>query len=476
MRHLSWIPLLRWIVLLPSYSIALCVRLAKWLIAPAAVPLQLAIGVPLALLRVKLPLKPRFSPVAEQDLPDAAWIALSDATESLAPEGFMARGDFRCDDLLRGGVIWLRLLERRESPIQALAGQITFKGGARPFTRFVEFSTEFRDGRILLTTNRALPYSLPPPTYLARVQLKDVWEPRALYGLHRDLVASLGEPGEAPPDGSAAHGPAALLADRHARQIQALIGQGWLRCDAGSDSVRLRPQAALVSVWRQAWPLRGAYLRAADARSRRLLDRHGLQVKRFTGSATTVTIHREALPTPVPIDGVRAGYEHIQRLARQTDPRAVLENVVVELGNEGPESAVLLKEFRYSFRSHQDQSQRRIRRFCSFDILLDPAAGKLSVTAAEREFDRALDGGEWKALSERAPFERLAFDPEMRDLDNVLPAAQAAFRATTKKLRLDSASLYLEDRKPCWQVVAWTDDDTPLFVVLDARSGAVLER
>lgn len=94
MRRFSWIPALRWIVLLPSYSVVLLVRLLKWLVAPAALLLQLAIGVPLGLLRVRLPLRPRFTPVAEQDLPDAAWIALSEATDSLAPEGFTPRGIF----------------------------------------------------------------------------------------------------------------------------------------------------------------------------------------------------------------------------------------------------------------------------------------------------------------------------------------------------------------------------------------------
>ncbi|HRE53310.1 MAG TPA: hypothetical protein PLP22_00805 [Candidatus Competibacter sp.] len=475
MRRFSWIPALRWIVLLPSYSVVLLVRLLKWLVAPAALLLQLAIGVPLGLLRVRLPLRPRFTPVAEQDLPDAAWIALSEATDSLAPEGFTPRGDFRCDELLRGGVIWLRYLEHPSSGVQALAAQLTLKIKVRPLRRFVEFTTEFGDSRTLVTTNRDLPYSLPPPAYLARIELKDVWEPRALYGLHRDLVASLGQSRDAPPFETAGRDPAAVLADRHARQVRLLVERGWLRWDSEPHSVRLRPLAALASVWRQAWPLRGVYLRAAGQRSRRLLLQHGLEVKALTGSASTITVCRQPLPNPAALDGVRASYEHVQRLARQTDPGAILETVTVALKDNGPDNAILFKEFRYSFRSHEDCAERQIRRLCSFDIVLDPAAESLSVTAAEREFDQAANADEWTTLAARAPLEPLAFDPWMRDLDTVLPAARATFaRAASNQATLDSASLYLENRRLCWQVVAWTDDDQPLFVVLDARSGAVL--
>ena len=45
----QWLSLLRVIVLLPSYTLVLLIRLIKWLIAPPILLLQMLIGVPLAL-------------------------------------------------------------------------------------------------------------------------------------------------------------------------------------------------------------------------------------------------------------------------------------------------------------------------------------------------------------------------------------------------------------------------------------------
>lgn len=476
MRHSFLLPLLHKIVLLPSYLLVLLIRAIKWLIAPPALLLQLLIGVPLTLLRIRQPLRPRFVPLQEADLPDAAWVFLTDASETLAAEGFVAYGDFRCDELIQGSVLWLRFLGQPELGIGALAAHVEIKAGARPIRQYIELSTEFRDGRVLDTNNLGLPYSLPTPSYLARVQLKDVWDPRALYALHSGLVASLPWEVSLAKVERAAGDPAGLLADSYAREIQGLVEQGWLRLDADKREVRLRPWAALVGVWRQAWPLASLYLRAADRRSRRLLTEHGLDVEEYAGGAMTIQVARHPLGSPAVIDGVLAGYEHVRHLARQTDPRAALEAVVVELDRDATNTPIP-REFRYSFRGYDDQPSRRIRRSRSFDILLDPVAGTLAVTAMEREFERTPDEAEWEDLAATAPFALLRLDPWLRDLDSVLPVAQAelAARAGAKEAVLDSASLYLDGGRPCWQLVAWTSDDAPLHVALDARSGAILK-
>ena len=475
MRHSFFFSLLRKIVLLPSYLLVLLIRLIKWLVAPLALLSQLLIGVPLTLLRIRQPLRPRFVPLREADLPDAAWVALTDASETLAAEGFVVYGDFRCDELIQGAVLWLRFLGQPELGIGALAAQVEIKTSARPVRQFIEFSTEFHDGRVLDTNNLDLPYSLPAPAYLARVQLKDIWDPRALYALHRGLVASLPWRVSLDKVERAARDPAGLLADSYTREIQALVAQGWLRLDTDERGVRLRPWAALVGVWRQAWPLGSLYLRAADRRSRRLLAEHGLDAGEFAGGAMTIQVSRQPIETSTTINTVLAGYGHAQPLARQTDSHAVLEAVVVELDRDATKTSIP-REFRYSFRGYDDQPSRRIRRFRSFDILLDPVAGTLAVTAMEREFERATDDAEWAELIATPPCAPLRLDPWLRDLDSVLPVAQTvlAARAVAKEAMLDSASLYLEGDRPCWQLVAWTDDDTPLHVVLDARSGAVL--
>ncbi len=109
MHHLL-LSLLRTVVLLPSYTLVLLVRLIKWLIAPPTLLLQLLFGTPLALWRVRQPLRPRFIPVQETELPDAAWLTLTDATASLTADGFIHCDNFRSNDLIQGAVLWLRLL------------------------------------------------------------------------------------------------------------------------------------------------------------------------------------------------------------------------------------------------------------------------------------------------------------------------------------------------------------------------------
>jgi hypothetical protein len=475
MRRLPW-SLLRALVLLPSLALVLLIRSLKWLIAPLALLLQLLLGVPLALFQVRQPLRPRFVPIDAADLPDAAWIELTDAAEALATDGFVHYGDFRCDGPIQNTVLWLRLLCQPEQGIGAIAARIEISGGARPTRDFIEFVTEFDDGRVLATNNLNLPYSLPAPDYLARLQLKDVWDPRALYVLHRDLVAALNQPISLAKVERAVRDPAGLLADSYAREIQALIAQGWLRLDAATGTARLGPWSALVGVWRQAWPLASLHLRAADRRARRLLAEHGIDAEAFVGGAPGIVVARQPLPAPVVIETACLGYEQVLPLARRTAPQAVLEAVVVELDRNG--DAVLILEFRYSFRGCAEQNQRRIRRLHGFDIVLDPEAGELAVTAMEREFEQAGDAAEWAELTAHSPLVPLALDPWLRDLDRVLPVALAALdaQAGTGRATLDSASLHgNEDGVPYWQVVAWNgEDDPPLHVRVDARSGAIL--
>ncbi|MFZ1643507.1 MAG: hypothetical protein WAV07_19170, partial [Candidatus Contendobacter sp.] len=257
--------LLRTFVLLPSLVLVLLIRLLKWLVAPPALLLQLLLGVPLVLLRIRQPLRPRFVLIQEPDLPDAAWIKLTDAAEALAADGFVHYGDFRCDNLIQNAVLWLRLLGQPEQGIGAIAAYIEIIGGAhRPPHDFVEFATEFRDGRVLATNNLDMPYSLSPPDYLARLQLKDVWDPRALHVLHHNLVTALNQPVSLAKVEQATLDPTGLLTDSYAREIQALIARGWLRPDATAGTARLGLWGALTGVWRQAWPLASLHLRAAD--------------------------------------------------------------------------------------------------------------------------------------------------------------------------------------------------------------------
>ena len=469
--------LLRTLVLLPSLTLVALIRLLQGLAAPLALLLQVLIGVPLALWRIRQPLQPRFIPIQEADLPNAAWIELTDATEALAADDFVHYGDFRCNGLIQNAVLWLRLLGQPEHGIGAIAAYVEPLGGGPPARDFIEFVTEFHDGRVLTSNNLNLPYSLPAPDYLARLQFKDVWDPRALYVLHRSLVAALNRPVSRTRVEQAAHNPAGLLADSYSREIQALIARGWLRPDPAAATARLSPWGALIGVWRQSWPLASLYLRTADRYAHRLLVEHGIDGAAFLGSAPNIIVARQPSPESGAIATVRAGYERLLPLARRTDPQAVLEAVVVELDREAA-GALLMPEFRYTFHGYADHPPRRIRRLRSFDVVLDPQTGTLAVTAMEREFEQAVDEAEWADLTASTPQVPLILGPWLCDLDQILPTALAALdaQADGSPLLLDSASLYgNEDGAPYWQVVAWNgQNDHPLQVQVDARSGGII--
>ena len=470
---------LRVIVLLPSYLLVLLIRVIKWLIAPPILVIQLLIGVPLALLRVRQPTQPHFILLTEAELPDAPWIALTDGAEALAADGFVHQGDFRCDKLIQNAVLWLRLLVQHEQGIGAIIAYVEFKIGGPPCRQFTEFSTEFDDGRVLTTNNLNLPYSLPPPSYLARIQLKDVWDSRALYVVHRELVASLPQTVNHAKLAQAAHGSASLLIDNYVREMQALIQQGWVQEMTGQGMVRARFWGAVAGIWRQAWPLASLYLRAADRHSRQLLAEHGIDTAEFTGGAISIVVDRQPMPIEADaITTVSAGHEYAQPLALRTDPGAVLESITVELDRD-TDGAVAPCEFRYSFRSCKHQPERRIRRLCSFDILLDPDTRSLAVTAMERESEQATDESEWESMLENSSLQPpLRLGPWLHDLDTIIPIALKALnaRASTHHIEADSASLHIdEDGTLRWEVVAWMEDEMPLHVIINARTGLVIE-
>lgn len=228
-----------------------------------------------------------------------------------------------------------------------------------------------------------------------------------------------------------------------------------------------------AGVWRQAWPLASLYLRAADRHARRVLASHGIDVSVFVGGTATILVDRQSLPAGTQIATIRAGYSIVRPLAQHTAPHAVLEAVVVELEG-GTDGAAQIRELRYTFRGCEDQPQRRIRRLYSFDILLDPMAGQLAVTAVDREFEQATDEAEWDELTAITPLTPLVLGSWLYDLDRALPVAQAALITRADGLSLDSASLYVDETGAMrWQVVAWDHEDQPLHVMVDARSGSI---
>ncbi|MCB1919125.1 MAG: hypothetical protein KDJ28_03980 [Candidatus Competibacteraceae bacterium] len=474
----SLLSLLRVIVLLPSYLLVLMIRLIKWLIAPPALLIQILIGVPLAL-RLRQPMRPDLVPLREADLPDAAWIALTDATDALAPDGFIRQGDFRCDKTILNAALWLRLLTQSEQGIGAMIAYVEFRKGRPPCRQFVEFSTDFDDDRMLTTNNLNLPYSLPAPAYLARLQLKDIRDPRALYVVHRQLMASLPQAVKHARLKQAAQDPASILANNYIRETQALIQQGWMQPVVGQNQVRVHFWGALAGVWRQAWPLASLYLRAADRRSRQLLAEHGIDANEFSGSAISIVVDRQPIPSEVgPVTTVGAGYSIARSLAQHTDPGAVLESVTVELDRDAAGIIVPCK-LSYSFRSILYHDARRIRRLRGFDVMLDSDAGLMTVTAMEQESEQAADESEWQSMqTDSLLHSPLRLGPWLCDLDTVMPIALETLnaRANTPFIEPDSASLYTdEDGTLCWQVVAWREDETLLHVMINARTGLIID-
>lgn len=468
--------LFRTLALLISWALALLTHLGKGLAAPPLLLAQLLINIPLTLLRVRQPLRPRLIPLMDAELPDAAWVFLTDATEALTATGFVLHGSFRCHEWIPGATLWLRLLAQHEQGIVALIAYAEFSTGQQRYQPFAEFLTEFEDGRVLNTHNRSLSNPLPTPGYLARLTLKEVWDPRALYVLHRDLVASLSQAIRPIRIEQVARDPASLLTDRYAREIETLIEEGWMRTVSGQRQARFSLRGATHSVWRQAWPLASLYQRLEDRYSHRLLAEQDIDAARFTGAAATIVVDRQ--PFPVASGStitVWTGYEKVRLLARRTDPNATLEAVMIDLDSD---SAGLVKprQFRYAFRSNDLQYERRIRRLHRFDILLDPRAAILAVTAMHRGFLKANNPTEWQSVANPPLSLPLRLGPWLFDLDAILPMAVNALRiqGDTQDIQLNSALLLNDHNSPFWRVIAQTaNDKSPVSIIINAYTGMI---
>lgn len=147
-----------------------------------------------------------------------------------------------------------------------------------------------------------------------------------------------------------------------------------------------------------------------------------------------------------PLATVSAGYESVWPVARQIDLQAILETVVIELGRD--EAGIIVpREFRYSFRGRADRLEAAHSPDpCSFDILLDPRASLLAVTAMDREFEQADDEAEWLELIAAMPAQlSVRLGPWLNDLDTVLPTALKALNADAGDNEPDSASLYIDE-------------------------------
>ncbi len=101
----------------------------------------------------------------------------------------------------------------------------------------------------------------------------------------------------------------------------------------------------------------------------------------------------------------------------------------------------------------------------------------LEVSAMDREFEQASDETEWAELIAATSMQRpLRLGPWLADLDTILPTALSALNVDAGDNDPDSASLYIdEDSNVSWQVVAWTVNDQPLQVVINARTGLIIE-
>jgi hypothetical protein len=456
--------------------LALATRLGQWLTALAILPVQLLIDVPRILWRVRQPIRPRLLTLTDDELPDAGWIALTDAAEALIPAGFVLCGTFRSQELIPDATLWIRLLAHHEQGIIAVIAYAEWIDDRRPPEFFAEFFSAFADDRMLVTHNRPWLYPTPPPGWLARIAVRAVQDPQALYVLHRDLVASLPQTLNPLRIAQSARDPARLLTDQSAREIAGLIEEGWMRMVGDGRQVRFSLRGAVACVWRQT-PLWANLQRAREERqARRLLAEHELDAGALTGPAAAIVVDRQPFHAPFGAP-MTAGaiYEKVRSLARRIDPNATLEGVLIHLDSNSLGGAAPHR-FCYTFRSSDRHYQRRIYRLRRFDILLDPAAGVLSVTAIHREALQARDQTEWQRVANPPLSPPLRLGPWLVDLDEILPIAWQTLSAQAQgqSLRLDSALLCNDPDTPCWRVTAETAaPPRALAVMINAYTGVI---
>ncbi len=141
-------------------------------------------------------------------------------------------------------------------------------------TYAIEFSTEFTDGRELITGNGTLSQWRAPTPWRTTWRFPGMADLACLYQIHQSLIGRHGPIAKRPLPQPGEH-PATFRASV-LRDLQAQVAAGYMCLDSGAQRFRYSWKGGLLGTWSQLWPMSMIRRWNAARRARTLLRGLGL--------------------------------------------------------------------------------------------------------------------------------------------------------------------------------------------------------
>ena len=192
----------------------------------------------------------RLAPIPVDRLPMQISDEFSRRTPEFAALGFEAAGAFDCGPLTNDTHSYVACFcNHATNEFANVTAMSTPIGPAS----YLEFSSQFSDGRSIETNTNAVLPLMPANPHIRIFRFESIAEPRTLLTVHRQLtekyalgLCPLGEPSGAE-------------IQRYLRTVEAfgprLVEAGHMKLDKGGDNFRLTWKGAFRMAWLRLWPV-----------------------------------------------------------------------------------------------------------------------------------------------------------------------------------------------------------------------------
>jgi hypothetical protein len=211
-------------------------------------------------------------------LPTAVAEHLDSVELSLQGVGFEPRGVFYLPQQMANTRVIGSLLVNRTTSESAAA--ITIYAGSNDrwqVMQYVEFTTRYRDGRVINTGNPNQVSAFKPRPNVLTTYIPWLDDPQELYEAHRAITAVKGggSPKELRVDTQFGGDGRAYIAWTMGDELEAAAKDGYLRLNGSGSHYVATIKGAYLMTWKQLQPFKFLLARARDRRARRILAEAG---------------------------------------------------------------------------------------------------------------------------------------------------------------------------------------------------------
>lgn len=234
-------------------------------------------------IRCKQRAKARFDAArpSEREPPRELARLIGRASKSLGKLGFQPAWHVVAADLVPGAVVMFLIFDNPESSDSAMASLLCLQSTAddrqiaRVYSKHLEFTSYFADGRELTTHNSNRDSVTASVSHKRFLQFPDARDPGLLYRLHQRAVQQFARgAGKVSPTGQE-------LLDRvcndFSRTMQGQCEAGYFYLNAAGDYYRPTWKGSLLMTWKRLWPNSTLRRRRRRRRTRELLRRWGME-------------------------------------------------------------------------------------------------------------------------------------------------------------------------------------------------------